>query len=178
MAENLKTTKYQNGVIIPNITSATAWSSLSTGAYCYKNNISALGVIYGNLYNWFATADSNDLCPVGWHIPSDAEWDTLITYFGGTAIAGASLKEKCTNYWISPNTGATNESGFSALPGDFRLNTGYFSSISGQTSYWWSSTEAYTTMARVWSVYNDQIDVGWNANDKKGGSSVRCIKNQ
>jgi uncharacterized protein (TIGR02145 family) len=117
MVENLKTTKYRNGDPIPNVT-GNAWAALTTGAYCWYNNDAATyKATYGALYNWYAVADSRNIAPTGWHVPTDAEWTTLTTFLGGESVAGGKLKETGTNHWTSPNTGATNETGFTALPG-------------------------------------------------------------
>ena len=128
MAENLKVTCYRNGDAIPNITDGTTWASLSTGAYCeYNNDINNVAT-YGRLYNWYAVTDSRNIAPAGWHVPSDAEWKQLEMYLGMSQSEadatgwrgtdeGGKLKEVGTMHWNSPNTGATNESGFTALPG-------------------------------------------------------------
>ena len=116
---NLKTTKYNDGTSIPNVTNDTSWSNLTTGAYCWYNNDVSYKNPYGALYNWYAV-NTGKLAPKGWHVPSDAEWTTLITYLGGESIAGGKLKEAGTTHWLSPNTEATNSTGFSALPGGRR----------------------------------------------------------
>jgi uncharacterized protein (TIGR02145 family) len=118
MAENLRTTKYRDGSAIPNITEITAWGNLTTGAYCNYNNTTSADTIatYGRLYNWYAVTDSRNIAPEGWHVPTDAEWTTLVTYLGDFRVAGGKMKETGTTHWITPNEGATNESGFTALP--------------------------------------------------------------
>ncbi len=117
MTRNLDVDHYRNGDPIPEVKSASLWKSLTTGAWCYFKNDKDSGVTYGKLYNWYAVNDPRGLAPVGWHIPSDAEWSTLSAYLGGDSIAGGKLKESGTSHWNIPNTGATNVSGFSALPG-------------------------------------------------------------
>ena len=152
MVDNLKTTKFRNGDIIPNVTDKTAWKELKTGAWCYYDNNPANGAIYGKLYNWYAVNDPRGLAPKGWHIATDAEWTTLINYLGGESVAGGKLKEIGLAHWASTNTGATNETGFSAVPGGCRDYHGTFYDIGGY-GYWWSSTEYGTHNAWYWSMH-------------------------
>jgi uncharacterized protein (TIGR02145 family) len=180
MKENLKTTKYRYGLAIPNVTNLTNWASASTGAYCWYDNNIANKNIYGALYNWHAASTGN-LCPIGWHVPTDAEWTTLITYLGGETVAGGKLKEAGITHWASPNTGATNESGFTALPGACRftgtaLDPEGFAGINSG-GIWWSASEydATNTWARS-VIFNDSKSFkGYMF--KNIGNSVRCIKN-
>jgi len=117
MAENLKTTKYKDGTSIPLFTAATPMANFTSPGYCWYNSDSATyRNSYGALYNWYAV-NTGKLAPTGWHVPTEAEWNTLIAYLGGESVAGGKLKEAGTSHWSSPNTGATNEVGFSALPG-------------------------------------------------------------
>jgi uncharacterized protein (TIGR02145 family) len=142
MAENLKTTKYNNGELIGTTTPATTdISDEPTPKYqwAYDGNEGNVAT-YGRLYTWYAVNDSRNVCPTGWHVPSDPEWTTLTTYLGGESVAGSKLKETGTTHWQSPNTGATNETGFTALPGSLRYQDGMFDFIGGY-GYWWSSTE-------------------------------------
>ena len=118
MAENLKTTKYNDGTDIPYVTDYSTWLGLKTGAYCWPKNDFNNKDIYGGLYNWY-TISTGKLCPKGWHIPSYEEWTTLIDYLGGEGVAGGKMKTTGTTYWATPNRGATNLSGFSALPSGF-----------------------------------------------------------
>ncbi|MEI6089178.1 MAG: fibrobacter succinogenes major paralogous domain-containing protein [bacterium] len=175
MAKNLDVDHYSNGDPIPEVKDSAQWAKLTTGAWCYNNNDPALGAVYGKLYNWYAVNDSRGLAPDGWHLPSDEEWTTLSTYLGGDSIAGGKLKEAGTTHWQSPNTGATNETGFSALPGRYRNNGGTFSVI-GYYGYWWSSTELDTTNAwnKTLNYYNSRLG-RYNSN-KEDGFSVRCVK--
>jgi len=193
MAENLKTTKYNDGTSIP-VTDPTwkkqtipaRWYGLKTPAYCwYKNDSSTYGSVYGALYNWYAV-NTGKLCPTGWHVPSDAEWTALIDYLGGKSVAGYKLKETGTKHWRRPNTGATNESGFTALPGGARdcgrlLNDREFRYIRS-LGHWWSSTEyapEYPEYNRIkaWYLYIDYSGhVGRNYHYKSDGFSVRCVK--
>jgi len=178
MVENLRTTKYNDGTEIPLVTDGTEWDDLTTSGYCYYDNDSdEYSVPYGALYNYYVVADTNSLnvCPEGWHVPSDTEWTTLTTYLGGTDVAGGKMKETGTFYWNSPNTGATNETDFAGLPGGYRSANGSFFNI-GNFGFWWSSTENDTSYA--WSRYLYYFDVNVNRfdNDKGRGFSVRCLR--
>lgn len=174
MAENLRTTSYNDGTSISNVTGATEWGNLTTGAYCNYNNTTNTDTIatYGRLYNWYAV-NTGKLAPKGWHVPTDTEWTTLTDYLGGESIAGGKLKETGTTHWISPNTSATNESGFTALPCGYRSSNGTFNGIDG---YWWSSTEGSTVDAYERNVFYDDIGVFSYYFNKGSGSSVRCVR--
>jgi uncharacterized protein (TIGR02145 family) len=175
MAENLRTTKYNDGTSIPQVTDAAAWSNLMTPGYCWYNNDAATyKATYGALYNWY-TVNRGNLCPSGWHVPSDAEWTGLTAYLGGEAFAGGKLKEAGTTHWRTPNTGATNESGFTALPGGGRLNFGTYYYI-GSYGYWWCSTEYSTPNAWNRSMYYGNANVNRVDYDKQYGFSVRCLR--
>jgi uncharacterized protein (TIGR02145 family) len=175
MAENLKVTHYRNGEAIPNITNATTWSGLTTGAYCeYNNDINNVAT-YGRLYNWYSAVDSRNIAPAGWHVPSDAEWQTLVDYLGGSSVAGGKMKEAGTTHWFSPNTGATNESGFSGLPGGYRVSSGTYYSI-GYLAHFWSSTEYNSSSAWFRYLYYDGSEVARLYYNKRDGFSVRCVR--
>ena len=174
LKQNLKTTHYKNGAAItyPG-TDNTAWQNNTTGAYAWYNNDEATYKnTYGALYNWYAVNTGN-LCPTGWHVPTDAEWTTLTTYLGGESIAGGKLK--ATTLWNSPNTGATNSSGFTALPGGYRGGNGTYGGI-GDNGYWWSSTEDYTTYAWGRSMNCNNGYVNSYSYYKYLGFSVRCLR--
>jgi uncharacterized protein (TIGR02145 family) len=173
MEKNLEVTHYRNGDMIPNVSDPTAWEGLTTGAWCYYNNDSESG--YGKLYNWYAVNDPRGLAPTGWHVPSHAEWTTLSTYLGGTTVAGGAMKETGTTHWTSPNTDATNSSGFSGLPGGYRYVDGEFFQI-GRRVFWWSSTEYNTEKA--WLRFLDSSDgkVIVSLTPKLSGFSVRCLR--
>ncbi len=180
MVENLKTTKYRNGENIANVTDNTAWAALSTGAWCDYSNSVANGTKYGHLYNWYAVADSRNIAPTGWHVPSDAEWTTLTNYLGGESVAGGKLKEAGTLNWQTPNTAATNSTGFSALPGgcrnDYAVGAIYMLTSVGH-GYWWTSSQSSATTAWNISMHFDISDVGRdNGMSKFVGCSVRCVK--
>jgi len=174
MAENLKVTKYNDGIAIPNVTNNTAWRELTTGALCDYDNTPSNSETYGKLYNWHAV-NTGKLCPTGWHVPSDAEWTELTDYLGGTSVAGGKLKETGTTHWASPNTGATNETGFTALPGGNRGSNGTFGDIGGGGS-WWSATEYGATYARRRDMNYGYSGVYRDRYSKEVGFSVRCVR--
>jgi uncharacterized protein (TIGR02145 family) len=191
MAENLKTTKYNDGTALPNITDNYAWGALTTGAYCDFSNSPSNSITYGRLYNWYTVDNtatkvmsngSKNICPTSWHVPTDAEWTTLTTYLGGESVAGGKLKETGTTHWTSPNTGASNETSYTALPGGyrvftFRTNSGLYGG-KGAIGYWWSSTE-YSTVSSCYRTmrygYADVNSVN-GSNSKRDGFSVRCLR--
>ena len=176
MTKNLDVDKYRNGDPIPKVTDPTAWTALTTGAYCYYNNDSATyAATYGKLYNWYAVNDPRGLAPEGWHIPTDFEWTTLENCLGGSTVDGGAMKETGTIHWTTPNTGATNISGLSGLPGGARDVSGPFVGLSGN-GFWWSATEndATTSWYRFLSYDNGSIYRGYVA--KQDGLSVRCIR--
>ncbi len=173
MAENLNVDHYRNGDLIPTGLSNAQWESTTTGAYAIYNDDRANERIYGKLYNWYAVSDPRGLCPTGWHVPSDSEWSTLETYLGGSAVAGGKLKS--TSGWKTPNTGATNSSGFNAFPGGYRLNGGAYDYI-GTSGNWWSSSENNSSSAWNRKLYFFNSDVFRNYYSKQGGFSVRCVR--
>ncbi len=175
MVENLKTTRYRNGDTIPNVTDNTAWYNLTTGAYCNHSNNASIATTYGRLYNWHAVNDSRKIAPVGWHVPSDNDWIILVNYLGGSIVAGGKLKEAGTAHWNSPNSGANNSSGFTALPGGFRVQNGTFYGP-GNEAYLWSATEADALNAKDFYLHYNGADAGHGNTDKENGLSVRCVK--
>jgi uncharacterized protein (TIGR02145 family) len=189
MAENLRTTKYRDGSNIPVVASSTTWannwnngSPLQQPMMCWYNNDQATYTAnkFGALYNWYAinpaTNGNKNVCPTGWHVPTDAEWTTLTTSLGGESVAGGKMKSTSTQYWVSPNTGATNSSGFSGLPGGSRNGDGTFQQI-GDYGVWWSSTEYNTIYAwfRYLSYFNGVVSRNFDVT-KPLGFSVRCLK--
>jgi uncharacterized protein (TIGR02145 family) len=175
MAENLRTTSYANGDPIPNLTNDTQWGSLNIGSWAHYNNDSQYENPYGKLYNWYAVNDSRNICPSGWHVPSDAEWTVIIDNLGGESVAGGKMKSIGTQYWVSPNTDATNVSGFSGLPGGIRISSGDFVSIGGN-GLWWSSTTSNSGSAWYRYInYNFGI-VYRNFSVVNSGFSIRCLK--
>jgi len=185
MDENLKTSKYNDGTSIPNVTDNTEWSVLTTPAYAWSyNNYETNGIIYGALYNWFCvdTGSNGDknICPKGWHVPTQAEWNILINYLSGSGVAGGKLKSTRTDpdphpRWDSPNTGATNETGFAALPCGYRYYTGVFAYL-GSLGFWWSSTETQGTKAYDPSMSSDGNGVNVYSTGKTAGVSIRCLR--
>lgn len=165
---NLNVDTYRNGDPIPQVTDATTWENLTTGAWCYYNNSSANGTVYGKLYNKYAVDDPRGLAPLGYHIPTDTEWNTLITYLGGTSVAGGKMKETGTLHWQSPNTGATNISGFTALGSGFRGAAGGFGLINQSVTF-------RNTVNANSLVYTTQTVVS-AVNTSSYGYSVRLIK--
>ena len=181
MAENLKTTKYNDGTSIPNVTDKSAWAALSSGAYCYYKNDTLNRDKLGGLYNWYAV-NTGKLAPTGWHVPTDAEWTTLTTFLGGVDVAAGKLKVTGTVYWASPNL-ADNSSGFSARSNGLRsyyqyefTDANYFSAL-GSYGTFWSSTQNDTSTAWHRYLYWGNIIVNRGASNKKSGFGVRCIKN-
>ena len=178
MAKNLQTATFNDGSDIDNVTDNSTWAYLTSSAYCWYDNYSVNGSIYGALYNWYAVS-TDKLCPSGWHVPSDAEWTALSDYLGGSFIAGGKMKESGTSHWSSPNNNATNSSGFTGLPGGERGGTdGWFGNI-GDYGFWWSSTESssdnrYAYYYRLY-FYDGNL-THWNNSFKKEGFSIRCIK--
>ena len=178
MKENLKTTKYNDGTSIPFVADSITWVSLNTPGYCwYNNDITTYKDPYGALYNWY-TVNTGTLCPMGWHVPYDSEWHTLILYLDPAAqggmdesyIAGGKMKESGTTHWASPNNGATNESGFTALPGGWRGSNGRFLYM-GTSDYYISATES---ICRSMDNESTWVIKGGTAN--KEGLSVRCLR--
>lgn len=176
MASNLKTTKYNDGTAIPLVTADTDWAHLLSPGYCWYDNDTVNKRDYGALYNWYAV-NTGKLCPTGWHVPTDAEWTILTTYLGGESVAGGKLKESGTSHWYRPNTGATNETGFSALPGGFRdYYLGGPFIYDGYSGHWWSSTELFLAYAWNQSMSSRNSNVNRFYDDEHCGFSVRCIK--
>ena len=187
MAENLKVTHYRDGTAIPTGHSNSEWENLSTGAYCAYDDNESNADTYGYLYNGYAVTDSRNIAPKGWHVPTDDEWQTLEMHLGmsqseayGTdwrgADEGGKLKEEDTDHWNYFNAGATNESGFTALPGGFRNSGGYYDDV-GDLGYFWSSTESTSGSAwhRALGYVNSGVYCSGDGN-KHYGFSVRCLR--
>ena len=176
MAENLKVTHYRDGTAISNETDNGAWAALTTEAFCIYNNTSNAVDTYGLLYNWWAATDGRNLAPEGWHVPTDAEWQVLIDYLGGNTDAGGKLKEAGTTHWVSPNTGANNESGFTGLPCGYRGFTDGSYGYMGYVAYFWSTAESDIFGAWGYRLgYSDQ-DISLYYNNKGLGYAIRCLK--
>jgi len=177
MAENLRTTRFNDGTSIPLVTDNKEWGYLSTPGYCWCNNDPAtFKNIYGALYNWFSV-NTGKLAPTGWHVPTDEEWTILTNFLGGEAIAGGKMKEQGTSHWWSPNTGATNVSGFTTLPCGYRSHfNGDFPYLSTNT-YFWSSTQVNETDACYRILFIGVENISRRFLDcKADGFSVRCLK--
>ena len=176
MTENLVVTHYRDGTEIPNITSELSWKSTSSGAYCYYDNNSSIGDIYGALYNWYAVTNDRNIAPEGWHVPTETEWQTLVDYLGGKSVAGLHLKEVGTSHWNSPNTGVTNESGFTVLPGGSRdYEYGSYNNM-GNNAYFWSATQVITANAWYLTLSYQHSTVGRFSYDKRQGFSIRLVR--
>jgi uncharacterized protein (TIGR02145 family) len=187
MADNLKTTRYNDGVAIQLVTD-TSWNYLSTPAYCwYDNDELNYKNPYGALYNWYTIFyglfDNRNLCPTNFHLPTDAEWTILTDFLGGNEVAGGKMKSTGTlnsldGYWYAPNTGATDESGFIALPGGFRYDGQYsiFSDM-GYYGHWWTATDFSNHDADDVYLSANYIPVGRFNELKSTGESIRCVRN-
>jgi len=177
LTSNLNVTHYRNGDAIPLFTDGTTWSNLQDGSYSNYDNIPTNANTYGRLYNYYTTVDSRGLCPTGWRVPTDQDWDNLVIYLGGDAVAGGKMKEIGTEHWTS-NTGATNESGFTALPGGQISNEGTFAGIN-YTGQWWTSSEYYNNAYALnrQISYSGSVIFKYDA-DKNRGASVRCIQGE
>jgi uncharacterized protein (TIGR02145 family) len=172
--KNLDITTYRNGDVIPQVTDPALWAGLTTGAWCYFNNDPTNNAVYGKLYNFYAVSDPRGLAPLGWHVASNAEWTALINFLGGDSVAGGKVKEAGTMHWLSPNVGATNESGFTGLPGEYRSLNGTFSDLGvfGYQADWWTSSGG----ACGANYNNSFLDLAVSLIGRNG-FSVRCIKN-
>ena len=181
MAENLNTSIYRNGDAIATNLNDAGWQSTANGAWANYNNEASYACPHGKLYNWYACVDARELCPLGWHVPSDAEWTTLIGHLGGEAVAGGKMKTTGTlqlanGLWYAPNTGATNSTGFSGAPQGYRYFTGEFDLL-GSNVFWWS-TDAFL-INNAWSWFLSHTEAGSFRSDfdKNSGFSVRCLRN-
>jgi uncharacterized protein (TIGR02145 family) len=170
MAENLKTTKFNDGTDVFFALVDKDWADSAFKAYCWYNNDS---IVYGAIYNW-AAVNSDKLCPTGWHVPSDAEWTTLTTFIGGETTAAGKLMEAGNVHWQTPNSSLTNETGFTALPGGYRNYNAVFSNIK-RYGYWWSSTESSTPNAYCRFIYFSFANMTRTNTNKMSGLSVRCV---
>jgi uncharacterized protein (TIGR02145 family) len=175
MVENLRTTKYNDGTEIPFIVdTAEAWYELNTPGYCWYDDDKSNKDSIGALYNWHAL-NTGKLCPKGWHVPTDSDWTILAEYLGGEKIAGGKMKETGITHWFSPNTGATNSSGFTALPAGFRGKTGFIP-LSIGTALFWSSTAFDDVDGWTRYLLFDSETLGRNNGGKYHGFSIRCLK--
>lgn len=175
MAENLRVTRFQDGTPIANVTNSFEWNNTNSPAWVYYENNSDYDTKYGKLYNWYTVSDDRGICPEGWYVPDKASWNLLDSYLGDNQ--GSKLKTAGTEYWGAENTRATNETGFSALPGGLISSEGEFDS-EGSWGYWWSSSSLSQSnahsyvLATIWETSLPQ----WGSANKNNGFSIRCIK--
>ncbi len=181
MKENLNVSKYRNGDDIPEVTDMAEWDALTTGAWCYYENVTENGTTYGKLYNWYAINDPRGLAPAGWHIPSDAEWTSLTNFLGGTSAAGIKMRD-LGDTWSTSAVLATNQAGFSALPGGYGYLTYSYDPVDepfnsmGDVAFWWSTTASNPSTAYSLNVnLNNSVTRGSVL--KKTALSVRCVRN-
>lgn len=194
MVENLRTGSYSNGDAIPNVTGDAEWEGLSTGAFCWFDNNDQNEIPYGKLYNWHAVSDTRNICPVGWHIPTDEDWKTLERHLGMDSVdvdslgflfrgiaqnIGGKMRATGTDHWIAPNDSATNESCFSGLPAGGRHFNGTFSNL-GYYTGWWSGTERPASAGGAWyrSLSSDNGSFSRSSFKLEHGVSIRCVKDQ
>ena len=190
MTENLRVSSYSNGDPIPNVTDDAEWAALTTGATCWFDNDQQYEDPYGKLYNWYAVNDTRNICPTGWHVPTDAEWMELETFLGMDSLEvdsfgflyrglaeniGGKMREVGTTYWMAPNDSATNESCFSGLPGGGRYFNGSFTNL-GRYGGWWTATAKNVNSSWYRSLSNDNGSLSRSSYKFAHGVSVRCIK--
>lgn len=176
MESNLRTTKYKDGSAIPQITDSNDWKTRTTHAYCWYDNDNSNETTYGKLYNWYAIEDARGICPEGWHVPHDAEWKVLEDYLGADDdVSGGNLKETGTDHWLAPNTGATNSSGFTGLPGGMRFQEGQFDHM-GKNGLFWSSRRESESLAFYLNLTYDSAISYRTYIYKRSGFSCRCVK--
>lgn len=176
MAENLRTTRYNDCSAIPLVEDSDEWGILTSPAYCFYNNDAAkYKSVYGALYNWYAV-NTGKLAPDGWHVPTDSEWTILTDFLGGKSQAGLKMREAGTTHWTAPNRDADNSSGFSALPGSSRISNGVFNPL-GRYGYWWTSSgdNTYSSWGRSLDFSFPGV-YSYNFVDQANGFSVRCVK--
>ncbi len=178
LTENLNTTKYSNGDEILHISDGNEWQNTITGAWCFFGNLSEFEVPYGRLYNWYSITDSRNVCPEGWHVPSDTEWQTLFTYLGGIENAGNALKETGAAHWATGNDYANNSSGFTALPGGGQSALQGYSYPAQSLGMFWSTTMIDEQNAYGYYLFDSYQAVNQQSYLKQTGLSVRCIKDE
>ena len=175
MKQNLKTTKFNDNSSIPYVSGSSAWSNLSSSGYCWYDSDQGYKNTYGALYNWYAV-NTAKLCPAGWHVSTDNDWLTLEFYLGGVSPAGGKLKETGTSHWLAPNSGATNEVDFTALPGGWRRgDNGAFETMNSY-GLWWTGTEYVAPEAYYRKIWHNDDKTFKAFSHEKYGMSVRCVK--
>lgn len=179
MAEDLRTTKYKNGDLIATTNPHSldiSGEEMPKYQWAYEGNEDHVS-IYGRLYTWYTATDIRGVCPINWHVSTEAEWDALTNYLGGEEIAGGFLKEAGTDHWNSPNEGATNELGFNALPGGYRNFTGIYYLI-GTLSNWWTIDKTDSSRQVISYLVSMETKIHKSTSlDKKNGANIRCVKN-
>jgi uncharacterized protein (TIGR02145 family) len=173
--ENLRTSTYSNGDSISNLIDSMSWENSTVGLWCYYNNDVQFNIPYGKLYNWYTAADARNACPIGWHVASNWDWQLLTNYLG-TINLGGLMKSIDSTYWQSPNLNATNESGFSGLPGGTRSGTSNNFYYLGQTGIWWSSTQATSLTGWYRLLSFNSNNLHGSCFNKNLGLSIRCVK--
>jgi len=176
-ASNLDVSTFRNGDAITEAKTNEEWEKLGSEqkpAWCYYNNDPANGKKYGKLYNWYAANDARGIAPTGWHVPSHTDWKVLTTFLGGEKVAGGKLKETGTTHWISPNAGANNSSGFTAIPCGQRGFGGEFYDL--ENGNWWSTTESEPGRAWNRKMSSSGSSVSYWSYNKEFGLSIRCVK--
>ncbi|HCS20487.1 MAG TPA: hypothetical protein DIW47_07990 [Bacteroidetes bacterium] len=178
MAENLKTSRYSNGDSLPYILENWKWYLLDSGAWCYYSHDSSKNALFGKMYNWYAATDPRNICPKGWHVPTGHDWLILATNLGGRDIAGSKMKSTLKGHWYGGNAGATNESGFSALPGGKRGIDASFSLLTYRSIFWATDENSdhmdrASSMELAWNGYGSYED---NGEYKYYGLCIRCVE--
>lgn len=177
MTNNWNGTKFQNGDTIPQVTDTTEWSNLTTPAWCYFDNNPANGNIYGKLYNWYAVNDPRGIAPTGWKVPSYTDIDNLGTYLSGLSVAGGKMKQTGTSLWFTPNSGATNESGWTGLPGGDRGNgSSYLFNNLSLFGLFWTNTSIDSDNSNFYFLQYTTPDLTITIENKKNGYSLRLIQ--
>lgn len=175
MIENLNVSRYRNGDTIPQVQDPQEWAALRTGAWCYYENETSVGMVHGKLYNWYAVNDPRGIAPEGWHVPKSDEWTLLVDCLGGDNMAAGKMKEIGTINWAEPNVGAVNTSGFNAIASGARNTLGEFKALTNLVFYW---SEEESNQHNAWYrhlSYSNSFVVKFY-NDKRSGFSVRCVK--
>lgn len=173
--ENLNVSHYRNGDAIPQVQDPTEWAKLKTGAWCYYLNDSSYGTVFGKLYNWYAVNDPRGIAPQGWRVASKEDWIQLTDCLGSENLAGGKLKQIGSSHWMSPNVGAVNTSGFTALPGGGRSSKGNFTMIDN-LGIFWTSTNHDELQAWIRHLSYSNTYVVEFYNDKRNGFSLRAVK--
>jgi uncharacterized protein (TIGR02145 family) len=178
MADNLRTTSYNDGTAIPNIDMNTSWDTVVTPAFAWYNDNMDGKITYGALYNWYVVDPSSNgnknVCPVGWHVPTEQDFGELINYLGGESVAGIQLKEAGNVHFEEGNETATNESGFTAIPGGYRVGISYYEKR--YYAQYWTVTSVNTTQAKFVDIEYDG-EYAYILNQSKArGNSIRCVK--